>query len=494
MPFGIDFGTTNSALTEFSPISGQKTPYGPGDRPFPSLVAIDKLTGEVVAVGREVRKKREALAKTCQIFSSIKTVLGDDSFSSYNFNGQEWSATRVAAEIFKGLLSYAEEEVGIVIKEAVVAIPVGFSPKKRQALREAANMAGITIKDFISEPTAALFNNWQEVKRWNRVVVFDWGGGTLDIALLHLNGEKVREIDSVGRPLGGDDLDKKIAEYLYSIFQKENDINMSFSDLEPHREDRKNYHPKDRLLTTSEEAKCALANDLQHEIVLDNLLRTEKGMLSFRYSLTRDELENLLEKEYDDVVGELSKILHKNGLKPEEIGCVLMVGGSSKLHGLYERIFESMGNHCQIIKPGPGADWEVSGGASMLASVSGEYLLSDDIGLELANDYIFPLTNNGAPLKNCHGKLNIGITEDTETAIFNFVRRIDRKRPFDMDNAERIGTALVPCNGFVNEVISLQYEIDKNHAFRAQMKSSWKKEYKITDWEYAKLQFDYELP
>lgn len=492
MPFGIDFGTTNSALTEFSPTSGQKEDYGPGKRPFPSLIAVDTYTGKVVATGREVREKRASLAETCEIYGSIKTSLGMDEFSSKIYGGVEWSATRVASEIFKALVSYAANEIGVAIKEAVVAIPVGFSPKKRQALREAAEMAGITIKDFISEPTAALFNNWEDVKRWNRVVVFDWGGGTLDIALLHLSGKKVREIDSFGLQLGGDNLDEKIARYLYGIFQKENGIDMSFDDLKPPSQDIKKYHPKDRLLNAAEEAKCALANKPEQEIILENLLRTEKGMLSFRHSLNRAELENLLEKEYNDVVNALTKVIHKNGLQPEEIGCVLMVGGSSKLHGLYERMSQSLDN-CHIIKPGFKADWEVSGGASMLASIEGTYLLSDDIGLELANDDIFPLVNHGSVLKNCHGQLNIGITEDTETAVFNFRRRIDRERPFDIDNSERIGTALVPCNGFVNEVISLQYEIDENQALWAQMKSCEGQRI-ITDWEFARLQFDYELP
>ena len=138
MPFGIDFGTTNSALTEYKTVSGNKSNYGPGENPFPSLVAIDKLTGQVRAVGREVREKRAAFSETCEIIASIKTLLGEE--FNRNLPGG-WNATRVAGEIFKSLVSYADDEAGVTVKEAVVAIPVGFAPKKRQALREAAKMA-----------------------------------------------------------------------------------------------------------------------------------------------------------------------------------------------------------------------------------------------------------------------------------------------------------------------------------------------------------------
>ena len=208
--FGIDFGTTNSAIVriEFEHIDRYADDQG---LPYPSTIAIDKMTGEVKSRGREAWKKREQLRESCEIITSVKTHLATD--KTWNVGDKTWSPRQVTTEILKGLKERVTgREDGIDMDSAVVAIPIGFDSDKRRELREAASDAGINILNFVSEPTAAVFKHYSEVSKWQKIAVFDWGGGTLDIAIVELNDGNVVELSTLGKRLGGDDIDIKVAE------------------------------------------------------------------------------------------------------------------------------------------------------------------------------------------------------------------------------------------------------------------------------------------
>ena len=204
--FGIDFGTTNSALVtlkvdERSRIITQKC----GDdeeRPIPSVVAIDK-EGNVFA-GREAWRKKMQLRESCEYFSSIKTIL--DSEKEYEIAGKIWTPVDIAGEVFKHLKSIVKDRVNVDMtdKEAFISIPIGFSANKRSKLRQAAAKAGIKIKSFVSEPTAAFFANYEELKSSSVVAIFDWGGGTLDVSIIRHSNGKIFELAKEGMNVAGD--------------------------------------------------------------------------------------------------------------------------------------------------------------------------------------------------------------------------------------------------------------------------------------------------
>lgn len=479
MPFGIDFGTTNSATVEW--LNGVPVQHSArAGLPFPSLVAIDKVTGSVIARGLEVKENRNYLNEQCEIVTSSKTHLGTDFYQK--IGNQLWTARDVAREIFVGLREIATDKHSS-LDEAVVAIPVGFSPIKRKELREAALEAGLKIKSFVSEPTAALFRNIDKVEHWQKVAVFDWGGGTLDISLLQLDrGEYVTEIAALGIPLGGDDLDKKIAQYVYKEFQKETGSSVPFYDLMS--------MSQDRLLVACESAKCQLANSDDYTIFIPNLLNGA----DLTVSLDRHQLTGLLDAEYKKSLGALQKVVSDAGFSYKEIGCILMVGGSSKLVDLYRRV-QQQAEHCLVIPPGEEADWQVAHGAAMLSSTPGTYLVAGNLGIGLSDGGTFPLVTHGQPYSNCTGHLNFGIVEDIETAVFNFVKwSSDSQDPALARTRERVGTALVPSNGFINEAIHMKYEIDNNMTLSVTIDSVSYGKQKHTFWNYNNLLFTYALP
>lgn len=177
--FGIDFGTTNSAVVAIASFDGKRIgdaqKIGEDERhPLPSFVAINKTSGEVktgLAAKRSISESEEY-----QVFSSIKTVIDED--QNWEIAGKTWTHIDIAAELFKALKQNVREKTGGVMNmnEAVVAVPVGFSAKKKSNVRQAAKKAGIKVSMFISEPTSAYCSRLDQMKKYKNVAVFDWGG------------------------------------------------------------------------------------------------------------------------------------------------------------------------------------------------------------------------------------------------------------------------------------------------------------------------------
>ena len=214
---GIDFGTTNSAAISFLDEGKSIGRYEHGDdqgTPFPSIVGIHKVTGEVIT-GREAKNSRIELSAQYEFFTSIKSII--DKEETYNVAGKKWTPVALATEILKGLKNEIKRK-NVDAKSVVMAVPVGFSPKKRMKLREAAQNAGLTIERFISEPTAALVSNNAKMRMFKNVAVFDWGGGTLDVSILHIESGRVEEITTDGMNMAGDNIDKKIAEQMHKKY------------------------------------------------------------------------------------------------------------------------------------------------------------------------------------------------------------------------------------------------------------------------------------
>ena len=184
--FGIDFGTTNCAVHAITAIGdGIDDEFDIGEtdrRPLPSFVAIHRETGEVVT-GLDA-KGSIAEEDEYEVFSSIKTVIGEE--REWIIAGKSWTPVDIAAELFKALKRKAENSTHDIMDEAVVAVPVGFSSRKKNNIRKAALKAGIKVIMFVSEPTSAYCSRASEMRKYHNVAVFDWGGGTLDVVVLRI--------------------------------------------------------------------------------------------------------------------------------------------------------------------------------------------------------------------------------------------------------------------------------------------------------------------
>lgn len=476
--FGIDFGTTNSAIVrmEFEHTDRYADDQG---LPYPSIIAIDKMTGKVKSCGREAWKKRERLRESCEIITSVKTYLGTD--KTWNIGESTWSPRRVTTEILKGLKErVAGREDGIDMNSAVVAIPIGFSPIKRRELRRAASDAGINILNFVSEPSAAVFKHYSEVSKWQKIAVFDWGGGTLDIAVVELTDGNVIELSTLGKLLGGNDIDIKIAEWAHMEILKKGGGQISFKEM--------SSTSRDKMMEEAEQIKRVLSNRYESTIIVFDYDEIDAEEIPMNV----DKFVSLIEPELNKAIACLKEAVKQAGLSIDELGCILMVGGSSKLQGLLERMHEAF--DCEIIEPDKDSDWHVAQGAALLNKTQGKYRISQNVDLLLSDGTYFSLIKKGEPVVHKEQTVTFGLVEDNQNAHFIFTES-DDNAPTGLESDRRtIKCLTVPSYGFLFEPIELSFQIDKNLLFKVTAKSLNMAQNDYKKWEYEKMRFSYNLP
>ena len=475
--FGIDFGTTNSAV--IGRLHRNTTRFGGNDdQPFPSLVAVNRTTGAVEAVGRDAWNNRQHLAESCRIFSSAKMHLGEG--KSERIGPETWTPERVVSEVLKGLKELVSTRGhGASLEEPVIAIPVGFSPTKRKALRDAASEAEIKIRGFVSEPTAAVFRSHEDIQQWSNIVVFDWGGGTLDISVVNIQGNVVREIATVPKPLGGDDLDRLLAEWAHAqILSQKGGGNLPFSGMESRYQDM--------LLARCESAKREMADYDMVEISLSPY--GDFGDVSL--VLTDEEFTRLMQPKIDEALATLEEgVIYRARLSFDQVH-ILMVGGSSKLKGLRD----AMARREWDFSLPADSDWHVADGAARLASSFGAYISSQNVGVKLCDDTVFPIISTGQTVDHGKHSATFGLLEDTNNARFVFVESRDGAdgRLTSMDRT--LGYLAVPAFGFTNEPIHLETHIDENLLLHVTARSQSRAERHARHWTYPELRFSYALP
>ena len=244
-----------------------------------------------------------------------------DEDKSWEIAGQTWTPVDIAAELFKALKHnvYGKTAGVMNMEEAVVAVPVGFSPKKKNNVRRAAKKAGIKVSMFISEPTSAYCSRLDQMKKYKNVAVFDWGGGTLDVAVLHIEGNMISELATAGMSLAGNDIDKRIAENICLRVARKTKQDFSFDDLAPEF--------KLRLLDICEQAKCNLADDDVTSVSIARLDKYGRALEKLDY----DYFALLIENEVEQAVDCLLNALSDAGMNRESVDCIICEGGSSRL-------------------------------------------------------------------------------------------------------------------------------------------------------------------
>lgn len=475
--FGIDFGTTNSAVV--GRLRRSTTPYDDGyGQPFPSLVAVNETTGQVQAVGRDAWNNRQQLSESCRILTSAKMHLGEG--SSERIGPETWTPERVVSEVLKGLEDrVAARGHAATLEEPVMAIPVGFSPTKRKALRQAASEAGIHIRGFVSEPTAAVFKSFQEVQQWPLVVVFDWGGGTLDISVVSIQGNIVREIATVPKPLGGDNLDRLLAEWAHAqILTQKGGVNLPFSGM------ASRY--RDALISQCETAKRMLAEE--DEFTISLLRYGDYGTVNL--TISADQFMRLMQPKIDEALATLEEgVIHRARLSFDQVQ-ILLVGGSSKLRGLREAMAQ---RKWQFSLP-EASDWHVADGAAILASNFGAYISSQNVGLRLSDDTVFHMVRQGDVISSEFGRMAFGLVEDTDHARLVFVETQEATARQTVGSQRSLDYISVPAYGFPNEPIAVEWHIDDDLLLNVVAQSGRKGKRTRRNWTYDELRFSYQLP
>lgn len=471
--FGIDFGTTNSATVGYVVMDQELKDILCGDaegRPIPSVVAIDKTTGNVFT-GRDAWDKKMELSESCEYISSIKTIL--DSEEIKTIAGHEWTAVDIASQVFQHLKSNVHEQLGIDMEEATVAIPVGFSASKRAKLREATKKAGIRIRSFISEPTAAFFANYNELKSSSVVAVFDWGGGTLDVSILkHING-KVYELAAIGRDIAGDYIDDKIARRIHAKIARKKGIETAFSDMPS--------SAQDMMRVRAERAKRMLGDDDTATISINNY-----GVYgACRETLEYDWFADIVDPEVTMAMDCLEEAIRHSGIGLANIDRIVMVGGSSNLRPLLEKMNDRYGD--KLFFPEE-TMWNVGQGAAMLAITPGDYYSNQSIGIVLSDTEYYEILKPDTRIEGWEHICHFGIVDSSQEARFVFGGSPDIEA-----SPDRFKTLSVPAYRFLQEQILLKASIDENMIFTAVAGSNMQPAEFRRLWEYPQLKCYYKL-
>ena len=324
---GIDLGTTNSCVAVMEGGNFSIIPNSDGGRTTPSVVNI-KDNGEII-VGEIA--KRQAITNPDSTVISIKTQMGSD--YKVNIHGKDYTPQEISAMILKKLKKDAEAYLGEDVKEAVITVPAYFTDAQRQATKDAGEIAGLTVKRIINEPTAAALSYGLDKKKEEKVLVFDLGGGTFDVSVLEI-GEGVVEVISTSgnNHLGGDNFDQKVIDWLADEFKKETGIDL-----------RNDKMAIQRLKDAAEDAKKKLSTTLETQISLPFITMDATGPKHLEKKLTRAAFDELTKDLVEATKGPVKQALEDANLSPNEIDEVLLVGGSTRIPAVQEWVKSYLG-------------------------------------------------------------------------------------------------------------------------------------------------------
>ena len=335
---GIDLGTTNSCVSVMEGNEPVVIPNAEGARTTPSIVAfieggerkvgdsakrqaITNPTKTIASIKRFMGESFTAMAKEIKNVS-YKVVKGDNNTPRVDIDGRLYSPQEISAMVLQKMKKTAEDYLGTTVTEAVVTVPAYFNDAQRQATKEAGEIAGLTVKRIINEPTAAaLAYGFDKSNEDKTIAVFDLGGGTFDISILDL-GDGVFEVKSTNGDthLGGDDFDQVIIDWLADEFKKEESMDL-----------REDPMALQRLKEAAEKAKVELSSSTQTEINLPYVTATASGPKHLVRTLTRAQFEQLSDKLIQATIVPCKKAMKDAKMTISDIDEVILVGGSTRI-------------------------------------------------------------------------------------------------------------------------------------------------------------------
>ena len=319
---GIDLGTTNSCVAVMEGGKPTVIPNAEGSRTTPSVVAFTK-NGERL-VGEPA--KRQAVTNADNTISSIKRDMGTD--RGRTIDGKKYSPQQISAMILQKLKADAESYLGEKVSEAVITVPAYFNDAQRQATKDAGKIAGLDVKRIINEPTAAALAYGLDNEKEQKIMVYDLGGGTFDVSIIEIGDGVIEVLSTNGDTrLGGDDFDQRIIDWIIREFKAAEGIDLSGDKM-----------ALQRMKEAAEKAKKELSSATTTNINLPFITATAEGPKHFDKNLTRAKFEELISDLVEKTAIPVQNAMRDAGLNNSDLGKVLLVGGSTRIPCVQEKV------------------------------------------------------------------------------------------------------------------------------------------------------------
>ena len=317
---GIDLGTTNSCVAVMEGKDPKVIPNPEGNRTTPSVVAFkdgEKIIGDAA--------KRQAVTNKNTI-SSIKRLMGTS--QKVEAEGKQYTPEEISAMILQYLKGYAEDYLGEKVTEAVITVPAYFNDAQRQATKDAGRIAGLDVKRIINEPTAAALAYGLDNEKEQKIMVYDLGGGTFDVSIIEIGDGVIEVLATSGdNRLGGDDFDQKVTDWMLAEFKKAEGVDLSNDKM-----------ALQRLREAAEKAKKELSSATTTNINLPFITATSEGPKHFDMTLTRAKFDELTHDLVERTAIPVQNALKDAGLNASELSKVLLVGGSTRIPAVQDKV------------------------------------------------------------------------------------------------------------------------------------------------------------
>jgi len=469
---GIDLGTTNSCVAVLEGGEPVVINNPEGGRTTPSVVAFtnndERLVGQPA--------KRQAVTNPQKTIFSIKRFMGrmyeevgteisevpyevvkrKDGVVGIEVDDKKYSPPEISAMVLQKLKQMAEEHLGSTVTDAVITVPAYFNDSQRQATKDAGKIAGLNVRRIINEPTAASLAYGMENKKEEKIAVFDLGGGTFDISILEL-GDGVFEVKSTNGDthLGGDDFDQKVINWIADEFNKSDGIDL-----------RNDPMALQRLKEAAENAKKELSSSKQTDINLPFVTADASGPKHLNLTLTRAKFEELVADLVERTIEPCKKAIKDAGLSASEIDEIILVGGSTRMPKIQEKVKEIFGKEPnKSVNP----DEVVALGAAIqggvLAGDVDDILLLDvtplTLGIETLGSVRTPLIERNTTIPSRKSQV-FSTAADNQTTVEIHVLQGEREMAIDNKTIGRFHLDGIPPAPRGVPQIEVTFDIDAN--------------------------------
>jgi len=471
---GIDLGTTNSCVSVMEGSNPTVIPNSEGGRTTPSMVGFAK-NGERL-VGQAA--KRQAVTNPTKTVFSIKRFMGrrpeevteeskmvpfatkpaeDGNSVRVDIDGRLYSAPEISAMILQKMKQTAEDYLGQKVTEAVVTVPAYFNDSQRQATKDAGEIAGLTVRRIINEPTAAALAYGLDKKGKNQTVaVYDLGGGTFDISVLEI-GDGVFEVKSTNGDthLGGDNFDQRLVDFLADEFNKQEGIDL-----------RKDPMALQRLREAAEKAKTELSQMLQTDVNLPFITATADGPKHLNINLSRAKFESLCADLFEKTLGPVEQAIKDAKMSPSQIDDIILVGGSTRIPKIQELVKNFFGKDASR---GVNPDEVVAVGAAIQGGVlSGDVedvLLLDvtplTLGIETLGGVLTPMIPGNTTIPTKKSEI-FSTAADSQTSVEIHILQGERSMARDNRSLGRFHLDGIPPAPRGVPQVEVEFDIDAN--------------------------------
>ena len=371
---GIDLGTTNSCVSVVENETPVIIPCSTGGQTTPSVVAFTKKGERLVGAAA----RRQAVTNPDRTISSVKRHMGTD--WSVRIDGKSYNAQTISAMILMQLKKDAEEFLGEPVTDAVITVPAYFNDIQRQSTKDAGRIAGLNVKRIINEPTSAAMSYGLDHGEPQKVMVYDLGGGTFDVSIIEI-GEGVIEVLSTAgdNHLGGDDFDGRIVDWIIRNFKAQKRVDVS-----------KDFAAMQRIREAAEQTKKELSTASTSNINLPYLTQVKGEPVHLEMTLTRAVFNELVQDLIERTQTPVQNALSDAGITPSQLGRVLLVGGSTRIPAVQDKVRALTGKEpSRNINP----DECVAKGAAILGSaLQGNALTAAGTGQSLLLMDVTPLS------------------------------------------------------------------------------------------------------